>query len=91
MCDSLVIPIHETYKIFLIKSPNIYALLVVEAIYKVGVLDYHHPFCGAFVNHVVCQTFLVFFSKVVLGICTELTIIRWIKEDEIIFCWLSCL
>lgn len=46
MCDFLVVSIHKTYEIFLIKSANIYAVLIVETINKVGVLDYHHPFAG---------------------------------------------
>ena len=59
----LVISIHEAHDILLIKGTYVYTFFVVQAIDKISILDYQHPFSLAFVYKIIGQTLLVILNS----------------------------
>ena len=89
MRNFLVVSIHEANKIFLIECSNIYTFFTVQFIYKIGILNNHHPLGFALIYHEICESFLVCLCECILSIGTEFTIVRRIKKNKIIFVWLN--
>ena len=87
MCYLLIVSIHKADNILLIEGAYIDALFVIQTIDKICILYYHHPFGFTFVYHIVCQTFLIIPRECILSIRAKLTIIWWIKENEIFLLW----
>ena len=85
----LVISIHEAHDILLIKGTYVYTFFVVQAVDKISILDYQHPFSLAFVYKIIGQTLLVISCKCVFSVCAKLTVIRRIKKYKVVFTWLN--
>ncbi len=54
MCYILIITIHETNLILFIKRLDFYSFLIIQIIYKIRILNNHHPFCTTFIDNIVC-------------------------------------
>ena len=50
MCYLFIIPVHKTDLIFFIEGLNLNSRFIVQVEYKIGILNYHHPFVLTMIN-----------------------------------------
>ena len=84
MFNRAVVSIHETDLICLVESTDVYAGMIVEIVYIVGIFYYQHPFCRTVVNKIISETKMISACKLILSICAEFAVIWWIKKYKII-------